>query len=60
MSNAYPFTKQQIKSIVNRYSKKFESAASIAASYEVSTPTILRLLRNENVKIRPRGPVPAS
>jgi hypothetical protein len=60
MSNAYSFTKPQIKSIVNRYSKKFESAASIANDYGVSTPTILRLLRNEGVDIRPRGPVPAS
>lgn len=60
MANAYEFTKTQVKSIVNRYSKKFESAASIANDFGVSTPTILRLLRSNNVTIRPRGPVPAS
>jgi hypothetical protein len=49
------FTKTQEKTIVKRY-KKHQSARLIAASYfGVSTNVILRVLRRNRVKIRPRG-----
>lgn len=43
-----------IESIVRRY-KEGTSSIKLAAQYDVTPSTIIRILRDHKVKIRPRG-----
>lgn len=52
-------TSNQTRSIVARY-KKGETIREIADLFEISNSTVLRILRDNKVKIRPRGRRPAA
>ncbi len=47
-------TSNQTRSIVSRY-KKGETVRDLATSFEISNTSVLRILRENKVKIRPRG-----
>jgi hypothetical protein len=59
MAVKHELTSNQIRSIVARY-KNGESSVKLAERFEVSIPTVLRILRTNKVKVHPRGRYAAS
>ena len=54
MSNRIEFTSNQIRSIVSAY-KRGESSIKIAERLKVTSPTIIRVLRENKVRVKGRG-----
>lgn len=54
MSNKIEFTANQTRSIVAAY-KRGESSIVIAERFKVTSPTIIRVLRENKVKVKGRG-----
>jgi Mor family transcriptional regulator len=54
MATAIALTSNQTRSMVSRYTKG-ETVRDLAGFFDISTTSVLRILRDNNVKIRPRG-----
>lgn len=57
MTTMISMTKRSEQTLRTRY-KEGWTVRDLAAEYDISVTTVLRLLRAKGVKIRPRGPRP--